>query len=76
MTTTDAVVIGSGPNGLVAANLLVDAGWSVVVLEEQERPGGAVLLGDVGQKEPRLYRRVKRVGVQARLWVGRRLAKM
>lgn len=42
MTTTDAVVIGSGPNGLVAANLLVDAGWSVVVLEEQERPGGAV----------------------------------
>jgi len=42
VTTTDAVVIGSGPNGLVAANLLVDAGWSVVVLEEQDRPGGAV----------------------------------
>lgn len=42
MTTTDAVVIGSGPNGLVAANLLVDAGWSVVVLEEQSTPGGAV----------------------------------
>ncbi|MFC3808966.1 phytoene desaturase family protein [Terrabacter sp. MAHUQ-38] len=46
MTTTDAVVIGSGPNGLVAANLLVDAGWSVVVLEEQERPGGAVWSDD------------------------------
>ena len=42
MTTTDAVVIGSGPNGLVAANLLVDAGWSVLLLEEQETPGGAV----------------------------------
>ena len=42
MTPTDAVVIGSGPNGLVAANLLVDAGWSVVMLEEQETPGGAV----------------------------------
>jgi phytoene dehydrogenase-like protein len=38
----DAVVIGAGPNGLVAANLLVDAGWSVEVLEEQDEPGGAV----------------------------------
>ncbi|MFI9155565.1 phytoene desaturase family protein [Streptomyces sp. NPDC053367] len=38
----DAVVIGAGPNGLVAANLLADAGWSVRVLEEQQEPGGAV----------------------------------
>jgi phytoene dehydrogenase-like protein len=38
----DAVVIGAGPNGLVAANVLADAGWSVEVLEAQERPGGAV----------------------------------
>ncbi|MCQ9180809.1 NAD(P)/FAD-dependent oxidoreductase [Streptomyces sp. IBSBF 2953] len=38
----DAVVIGAGPNGLVAANLLVDAGWSVEVVEEQPEPGGAV----------------------------------
>ncbi len=38
----DAVVIGAGPNGLVAANLLADAGWSVAVLEEQSEPGGAV----------------------------------
>ncbi|MET9823959.1 MULTISPECIES: phytoene desaturase family protein [unclassified Streptomyces] len=38
----DAVVVGAGPNGLVAANLLVDAGWSVTVLEEQPEPGGAV----------------------------------
>ena len=28
--TADAVVIGAGPNGLVAANALVDAGWDVV----------------------------------------------
>ncbi|MFD8468273.1 phytoene desaturase family protein [Streptomyces cyaneofuscatus] len=38
----EAVVIGSGPNGLVAANVLADAGWSVEVLEEQDEPGGAV----------------------------------
>ena len=38
----DAVVIGAGPNGLVAANLLADRGWDVVVLEAQDRPGGAV----------------------------------
>ncbi|MEU6990991.1 NAD(P)/FAD-dependent oxidoreductase [Streptomyces sp. NPDC046465] len=38
----DAVVIGAGPNGLVAANLLADAGWSVTVLEEQPEAGGAV----------------------------------
>ena len=35
-------MIGSGPNGLVAANLLADAGWSVHVLEAQPEPGGAV----------------------------------
>src|ERR687898_3524934 len=38
----DAVVIGAGPNGLVAANLLADAGWDVIVLEAQPEPGGAV----------------------------------
>lgn len=41
----DAIVIGSGPNGLVAANMLSDAGWSVLVLEAQPDPGGAVRSG-------------------------------
>lgn len=40
--TFDAIVIGAGPNGLVAANRLADAGWSVLVLEEQDHVGGAV----------------------------------
>lgn len=43
----DAVVIGAGPNGLVAANRLADAGWSVVVVEEQPEPGGAVRSGEL-----------------------------
>lgn len=43
----DAVVIGAGPNGLVAANMLVDRGWDVVVCEEQPEPGGAVRSGEV-----------------------------
>ena len=38
----DAVVVGAGPNGLVAANHLADAGWSVLVLEAQSEVGGAV----------------------------------
>src|SRR5664280_3912529 len=38
----DAVVIGAGHNGLVAANLLADAGWQGLVLETEDTPGGAV----------------------------------
>lgn len=40
--THDAIVVGAGPNGLVAANLLADAGWSVLVLEAEPTVGGAV----------------------------------
>ncbi|MEV4603667.1 NAD(P)/FAD-dependent oxidoreductase [Amycolatopsis sp. NPDC049253] len=45
--TVDAIVVGAGHNGLVAANLLADAGWDVLVLEATDTPGGAVRTAEV-----------------------------
>lgn len=43
----DAVVVGAGHNGLVAANLLADAGWDVQVCEAAQAPGGAVRSAEI-----------------------------
>jgi phytoene dehydrogenase-like protein len=40
--TYDAVFVGSGHNALITAAYLARAGWSVLVLERNDRPGGLV----------------------------------
>lgn len=47
MSAPDAIVIGAGHNGLVAANILAEAGWDVLVCEEQSVAGGAVATAEV-----------------------------
>jgi phytoene dehydrogenase-like protein len=43
----DAIVVGAGHNGLIAAILLAKAGWSVAVVERDDAPGGAIRTAEV-----------------------------
>ena len=36
----DAIVVGSGPNGLAAAIMLQRAGWAVLIVESNAEIGG------------------------------------
>jgi len=42
MSSYDAIIIGSGHNGLITAAYLARAGWKVAVVERNETIGGAV----------------------------------
>ncbi|PKN70294.1 MAG: hypothetical protein CVU54_06730 [Deltaproteobacteria bacterium HGW-Deltaproteobacteria-12] len=39
----DAIVIGAGVGGLAVATLLAKEGWKVLVIEQQDRPGGRAI---------------------------------
>lgn len=55
MQTVDVAIVGAGPGGLAAALELAEAGASVVVVDEQQLPGGQIYRQppasfDVGRK--------------------------
>jgi phytoene dehydrogenase-like protein len=47
MSEYDAIVVGAGHNGLIAAGYLARAGWRVLVLERREVVGGACVTEEV-----------------------------
>ena len=42
MESFDAVIIGAGPNALVNAAYLTKAGWKVLIVDRNDRPGGGL----------------------------------
>ena len=60
-TGKTAAVVGSGPSGLAAADLLNRLGHSVTVVEKADRPGGLLMYGIPNMKLPKqiVERRVR-----------------
>ena len=60
-TGKTVAVVGSGPSGLAAADLLNQMGYTVTVIERADRPGGLLMYGIPNMKLPKsvVDRRVK-----------------
>lgn len=46
-STYDAIIVGSGPNGLAAAIILAREGWKTLVIEARSTPGGGMRSSEV-----------------------------
>ncbi len=66
MADHDAVVVGSGINGLACAALLAKAGWNVCVLERNDWFGGCIHTAEI--TEPGFHHDV--LSAWHPLWVG------
>jgi len=48
---SDALIVGAGPSGLVAAYRLAESGYRVVIIEKRLSPGGGIWGGALGMNE-------------------------
>ncbi len=48
--STDVVIVGAGPSGLVAGGYLAEKGYKVTILEKRLSPGGGIWGGGMGFK--------------------------
>jgi oxygen-dependent protoporphyrinogen oxidase len=79
--TFDTIILGAGLSGLTTAYHLIKQGYRVLVLEKNDRPGGAVLTHSLGdflceggpnslQEIPEFISLVKELGLEERLVFG------
>jgi len=70
--TSDVVIAGAGPSGLMAAYILADAGRSVTIVEKRLSPGGGIWGG--GMTMSKVVVRQDALGMLSELGVGYKAA--